>query len=93
MLYGNTAMSDSAWAGSHAPFPPCYKVHSVEISSTLKGREKTWLKKIYAFVAGLVMLMWKVNTIRKKTVSGTNSIARNLNQCLYDSVHSTHLKL
>jgi len=93
MLYGNTAMSDSAWAGLRASFPPSHKVHPVEISNTSKGREITWLKKMNAFVAGLVMLMWKVNTIRKMIVSGTNSIAKNLNQCLYDSVHSTHLKL
>ena len=40
MLYGNTAMSDSAWASLRASFPPSHKVHPVEISNTSKGRDQ-----------------------------------------------------
>ena len=90
MLYGNTTMVDNALANRD----PLTNIFSdVVISSTANGREMTWLKKMKAFVAALVMLMWKVNTIRKKMVRGTNSIAKYLSQFVYDSLHFTHLKL
>ena len=54
MLYGNTKMLDNALA-NHDLLSNI--LNDVVISSTSNGREMTWLKKMKAFVAALVMLM------------------------------------